>query len=251
MNAATDAAFVAPAWPAPASVRALLTTRVGGTSAGAFDSFNLALHVGDDPSAVARNRALLREQLPAEPVWMNQVHGTVVIDAGGVRADATAAISADAAVATVPGAVCVVMSADCLPVLFAADDGTAVGIAHAGWRGMANGVLEATVARMRVAPARLLAYLGAAIGPAAYEVGADVVEAFRAHDAAAQRAFVTKAGGKFWCDLYALARQRLAGAGVEQVFGGGACTFTERDRYFSFRRDGRTGRMASLIWIAA
>lgn len=251
MNVAVDAAVRAPAWPAPPRVRAMLTTRVGGVSLGAFDSFNLALHVGDDPVAVARNRALLREHLPAEPLWMNQVHGTEVIDASCARADSAAVVTADAAVATAPGVVCVVMSADCLPVLFAADDGTAVGIAHAGWRGMSNGVLEATVARMGVAPTRLLAYLGAAIGPAAYEVGPDVVEAFGVHSAAAQHAFTEKAGGKFWCDLYALARQRLTGVGVERVFGGDACTFTERDRYFSFRRDGRTGRMASLIWIAA
>lgn len=247
MSAAiTDRTVIVPDWPAPASVRALITTRTGGASAAPFDSLNLALHVGDDPAVVARNRARLRGWLPAEPVWMNQVHGTTVVDAARTAADPTA----DAAVTTSYGVVCAVMTADCLPVLLAADTGTVVGIAHAGWRGMASGVIEATIARMQVAPARLLAYLGPAIGPAAYEVGSDVRDAFCAHDSAAQRAFAPRQGAKFWCDLYVLARQRLERAGVARIHGGQACTFAEVDRYFSFRRDGRTGRMASLIWIA-
>ncbi len=246
MNTATLEAFVAPDWPAPPCVQAVLTMRCGGMSSAPFDSLNLALHVGDDAAVVARNRAVLRNRLPAEPVWMNQVHGTAVIDAANAAPNATA----DAAVTTTPGVVCVVMTADCLPVLLAAADGHVVGIAHAGWRGLANGVIEATVSRMHTDPGGVLAYLGPAIGPAAYEVGADVRDAFCAGDPEAQAGFAPKPGGKFWCDLYTLARQRLARAGVTRIHGGTACTFAERDRFFSFRRDGRTGRTASLIWIA-
>lgn len=239
--------MLVPRWPVPAPVHALVTTRAGGASVAPFDSFNLALHVGDDTAAVARNRVRLRERLPAEPVWMNQVHGVSVIDAARSAPNPTA----DAAVTKLPGVVCAVMTADCLPVLLAADGAAAVGIAHAGWRGMANGVIEATIARMEVDPARVIAYLGPAIGPGAYEVGVDVRDAYCARDGESQLAFRPKSEGKFWCDLYLLARQRLAHAGVTRVYGGTACTFTDSDRYFSFRRDGRTGRMASFIWISA
>jgi hypothetical protein len=237
--------WFSPQWPAPANVGALITTRAGGVSRAPFDSFNLGAHVGDAPEDVARNRARLREALPAEPVWMNQVHGIEVIEAAGIVGTPTA----DAAITRTPGVVCAVLTADCLPVLLTDSDGTVVGVAHAGWRGLAQGVLEATVARMSAPAARLHAYLGPAISAGAYEVGRDVLDAFIARDAAAARSFAPKADGKLWCDLYALARQRLGRAGVTSLYGGDACTFGERERYFSFRRDGRTGRMASLIWM--
>lgn len=240
-------AWIVPGWPAPANVKALSTTRAGGLGVAPFDSLNLGTHVGDDPATVAANRARLRALLPAEPCWLNQVHGTAVVDLatyGGVP-------DADAAVSRQPGAVCVVMTADCLPVLLCDRAGTVVGAAHAGWRGLQGGVIEATVRAMDVPAGELMAWLGPAIGPAAFEVGDEVRAAFVADDAAAATAF-RPAGpaGKWLADLYLLARQRLAALGVMGVHGGDACTFTEAARFFSYRRDGRTGRMASLVWLA-
>ncbi|WP_373278937.1 peptidoglycan editing factor PgeF [Chitinimonas koreensis] len=235
-----------PDWPVPARVRALVTTRQGGVSAAPYESFNLGTHVRDDPAAVAANRAALAAVLPAEPAWLTQVHGTNVVDA---TEKGLLPPMADASVAFGPGAVCTVMTADCLPVLFARDDGSAVGAAHAGWRGLCDGVLEATVARLGE-PARIVAWLGPAIGPDAFEVGDEVRTAFMAHGEAAAEAFRPgESAGKWWCDLYLLARQRLAAAGVRSVHGGGLCTVSDRARFFSYRRDCTTGRMAALVWI--
>ena len=245
MTAAPALDLIEPDWAAPPGVRALVTTRRGGASHGRFASFNLAAHVGDDPAAVACNRARLRSLLPAEPVWLEQVHGATAVAADA----APPGTRADAAVTRVRGTVCAVLSADCLPVLLADRRGRAVGIAHAGWRGLAAGVIEAAVARIGVPPAALVAWLGPAIGPGVYEVGAEVRAALVAADAGAAAAFAERPGGKFLADLYALGRRRLAAAGVTEVAGGGFCTFTERDRFFSYRREGTTGRFASLIWM--
>jgi YfiH family protein len=236
---------IVPEWNAPANVRALVTTRSGGVSVGAYGSLNLGDHVGDDPLAVARNRALLRGLLPAEPVWLQQVHGLAVVDAD--RAAGTP--QGDASVSHRPGTVCAVLTADCLPVLLCDVDGTAVGAAHAGWRGLAGGMIEAAVAAMGVAPGRLMAWLGPAIGPQAFEVGGEVREIFMAHDPAAAAAFAPHGQGKWLADIYSLARQRLASLGVQRIAGGGLCTFQDRERFYSYRRDGTTGRMASLIWL--
>lgn len=242
-----DGVCFAPDWPLPPGVRALQTTRVGGRSVGPWAGFNLGEHVGDDPAAVAANRAALARRLPAALVWLSQVHGTAVADIDDLAAGAPPPV-ADAAVARRPGRVCVVMTADCLPLLLCDADGGVVAAAHAGWRGLCAGVVEATVAAMGVPPARLTVWLGPAIGPRAFEVGGEVRDAFLAHDAAAASAFVAGADGRWLADLYALARQRLAAAGVRDVHGGGECTFGDAGRYFSHRRDGVSGRMATLIW---
>jgi polyphenol oxidase len=241
-----DLDFILPDWPAPPRVRAVVTTRSGGVSGGPFASLNLGDHVGDDPQAVASNRARLRAalRLPAEPLWLAQVHGAEVARFGV----SAATPRADAAVTHRSGEVCVVMVADCLPVLFAAPAGGAVGIAHAGWRGLAAGVLERTIDAMGVPPGDLIAWLGPAIGPEAFEVGDEVRAAFCGPDPAAARHFVVNARGRWWADLSGLARDRLAGAGVTAVYGGGPCTFTDPERFFSYRRDGLTGRFAALIW---
>ncbi|AXK40889.1 peptidoglycan editing factor PgeF [Crenobacter cavernae] len=235
-----------PCWPAPANVGALISTRKGGVSAAPYDSLNLGQHVGDDPAAVAENRRRLALALPHEPVWLNQVHGVVVVDADKVG---RAVPDADASVSRTPGIVCAIMTADCLPVLLADVDGTVVGAAHAGWRGLVGGVIEATVSAMAVPGDRLAAYLGPAISPDAFEVGGEVRDAFLAHDAAADAAFSAIDDGKYLADIYALARLRLAALGVTQVSGGDACTVIDRDRFFSYRRDKTTGRMASCIWL--
>lgn len=234
-----------PEWPAPVRVRALQTRRGGGVSAGPFATFNLGTHVGDRPDDVARNRARLREALPASPQWLQQVHGRTVVRLPGDGAP----VPADAAWTDRTGTVCAVMTADCLPVLLCSDDGDAVAAAHAGWRGLAAGVLEATVDAMPAPPRRLMAWLGPAIGPAAFEVGPEVRAAFVDADPDAASCFRSGAGDRWLADLFALARRRLLAAGVRAVFGGGHCTFSDPAQWFSFRRDGRCGRMASLIWI--
>lgn len=250
--------FLEPDWPAPARVRALTTTRAGGVSRGPYASLNLADHVGDEPSHVVRNRALLRERLglPAEPRWLRQVHGCAVADIAidaAARSETAAAgdaeCTADAAIATRAGEVCAVMTADCLPLLLCDRQGTRVAAVHAGWRGLAAGVIEAAVGRLAGPQDELLCWLGPAIGPRAFEVGAEVREHFLAGDTAAAAAFAPAPAGKWRADLYALARQRLRGCGVHRVYGGSLCTHTDRRRFFSFRRDGVTGRMASLIWL--
>jgi len=238
--------WIRPEWPAPAGVRALITTRRGGVSQGPYASLNLGDHVGDDPEAVRTNRSLLREDLPAEPKWLKQVHGVRVAYVDG----ALYPKEGDAAVARRAGTVCAVLVADCLPVLLCDDAATVVGIAHAGWRGLAAGVLEQTVAAMAVHPPSILAFLGPAIGPASFEVGDEVREAFLRHGESAAAAFLPHGPGKWHCDLFELARQRLAGSGISRVHGGGVCTYRDAERFYSFRRNGTTGRMAGLIWLA-
>ncbi|MCG9105850.1 peptidoglycan editing factor PgeF [Laribacter hongkongensis] len=235
-------------WPAPARVRTLITTRDGGVSLAPYASLNLGQHVGDDPAAVAENRARLRACLPAEPFWLNQVHGIGVQEACADAPDVPP--DADAGFTRQPGVVCAVMTADCLPVLLTDRSGCVVAAAHAGWRGLCNGIIEATIARMAVPANDILAWLGPAIGPDAFEVGPEVRTAFMAHDPTAASAFAAIPDAKYLADIYLLARQRLNACGVTEVHGGDACTVTERERYFSYRRDGRTGRMASLIWLA-
>jgi polyphenol oxidase len=238
-----------PAWPAPAPVRAAFTLRGDGVSAAPFDTLNIAAHVGDAPDAVHENRRRVCEALalPQEPLWLEQVHGSAVweAEAGG----AAGPPRADAVIARTPGHIGVIQVADCLPVLLAAPDASAVAAAHAGWRGLAAGVLEATVRKLGADPAALLAWLGPAIGRAHFEVGAEVRAAFLRHDAAAAAAFSVNARGRWQCDLIALARQRLHALGVREVFGGDWCTYEDRARFFSYRRDGRCGRMAALIWL--
>jgi polyphenol oxidase len=236
--------WLVPDWPAPRGVRALVTTRAGGVSAGPYATLNLGSRVGDDPGCVERNRAILRACLPAEPRWMKQVHGTRVIAAR----DAGPEVEADGAVSSTAGEVCAVLVADCLPVLLCDRDASVVAVAHAGWRGLSAGVLEAVVAALPVLPGALLAYLGPAIGAQVYEVGDDVRRAFVRRDPRASAAFVAHGDGKFLADLAMLARQRLAACGIGRVHGGGICTASDR-RFFSFRRDRITGRMAGLIWM--
>jgi YfiH family protein len=233
----------APTWPAPRSVRAWVTER---GSPQRYGTLNLALHVGDDAAAVAANRARLRAslQLNSEPCWLEQVHGTRVLDL-----DRDAHGAADGAVTARPGVACAVLTADCLPVLLCDAAGERVGVAHAGWRGLLHGVLEAAVAAFPCRPAELIAWLGPAIGQAAYEVGAEVRDAFLAGSPSAERHFAPNARGRWQADLYGLARDALAASGVRSVHGGGYCTFTEAERFFSHRREAPCGRMATLIWL--
>jgi polyphenol oxidase len=243
--------WITPDWPAPSCVRALSTQRWGGVSAYPFESMNLGAHVGDVPADVAENRRRLRQaaDLPAEPVWLNQMHGIDVADLDRVDTMVPAVPSADAAITRRTGRICAILAADCLPVLFASESGDAVGAAHAGWRGLAGGVLEATVAALRIDPRSLLAWLGPAIGPAHFEVGPEVREALLRDDPAAEAAFMVNPRGRFMADLPTLARSRLGRLGIERVYGGRYCTFQRRDQYFSYRRDGKTGRQATLIWL--
>ncbi len=257
MSADADAArpWIDADWPAPPGVRGFTTVRAGlGVSQAPFDALNLGTLYGeqrDEPAAVLRNRELLAQVagLPSAPRWLHQVHGAGVVRFDG--ANESGEPEADAAVTSTPGTVLAILTADCLPLLLAADDGSEVGAAHAGWRGLADGVLEAAVAAMRSQPARLRAWLGPAAGPQRYEIGAEVRDAFLAVDAAADAAFVATRPGHWRVDLYALARQRLARAGLraEHIHGGGLCTISEPDRFYSHRRDRRTGRMATLIWM--
>ena len=240
-----DVDFLFPDWPAPGNVRAVVSLRTGGVSGGPFASMNLGDHVGDEATAVAGNRARLRAALglPAEPLWLQQVHG-----AGVARFDDRQRPRADASVAIEPRQVCAVLVADCLPVLLADREGSCVGIAHAGWRGLACGVVEQVVRSLPVDPARLVAWLGPAIGPESFEVGPEVRATFLAADAAAAGDFRPGTGDRWLADIYALARRRLAGAGVRDDHGGGLCTVADPGRFFSYRRDGTTGRMAALVW---
>lgn len=238
-------------WPAPPGLRALSTLRSGeGVSPPPFDRFNLGMRCGDEPARALHNRELLASwlALPSPPHWLRQVHGTGVrrFDAAPTGEEP----EADAAVTSVPGVVLAILTADCLPVVLAARDGSEVAAAHAGWRGLAAGMLETTVAAMRTPPDRLIAWLGPAAGPQAYEIGAEVREAFVAGDAGAALAFVPTRPGHWRVDLYALARRRLAASGVTGVHGGGLCTISEPARFFSHRRDGRSGRLATLAWIS-
>ena len=236
--------WLMPDWPAPARVKACVTTREGGVSLPPFDSLNLGDHVGDDPSAVAENRRRLTDQFAITPAWLQQVHGIDVVEA-----DPTRVATADASWCATPGIACTAMTADCLPVLFCNRAGTRVAAAHAGWRGLASGVLEATLDSLALPADETLAWLGPAIGPQAFEVGPEVREAFIAQHTDAERAFQpSHNAGKFLADIYALARLRLAERGITAVYGGGLCTVSD-PRFFSYRRNARTGRFASLIWL--
>lgn len=286
--------LITPDWPAPANVKALQTTRLGGISSAPYDSFNLGDHVGDAPLAVARNRMLLNTLMPSEPVWLKQVHGITVANADM----ASCLPQADACIARHRDAVCVVMTADCLPVLLCDKQGSVVGSVHAGWKGLAAGVIEATVQAMDVAPQSMMAWLGPAISQQAFEVGAEVRAFFVDADPQAAAAFTpslalmgtlsregrenqfpsptsgrgagvtndlavvvgqpsqmasssTREGVKWFADIYALARLRLSALGITQIYGGDYCTYRERERFFSYRRDGVTGRMGTFIWLAS
>ncbi len=237
---------ITPDWPVPANVRALQTTRSGGLSSKPYDSLNLGTHVGDVPMVVARNRMLLNSMLPSEPVWMEQVHGKTVASADA----AGCVVTADACIARQRGSVCVVMTADCLPILLCDQQGSVVAAIHAGWKGLAAGVVEATVHAMRVDASQLMAWFGPAISQDAFEVGAEVREVFVSHDSASDTAFQPQAEeGKYHADLYALARLRLQALGVTQIYGGDRCSYRERETFFSYRRDGVTGRMGTFIWL--
>jgi polyphenol oxidase len=240
--------WISPDWPVPANVRVVSTLRGGGASQGSYASLNIAAHVGDDPDSVRENRRRLGEAagLPCEPLWLEQVHGCDVVALDG----RTGVPMADAAVATTAGRVCAVMTADCLPVVIADRAGTRVGVAHAGWRGLAGGVVQATVAALGGDPADLVAWLGPAIGRGAFEVGPEVRLAFVQRLPNAGSCFLANDNGRFQADLCGLARNVLGRAGVGSVHGGAWCTATERDRFFSFRRDGVTGRMATIAWLA-
>lgn len=238
--------MIRPEWPAPRRVRAAFTLRTGGVSVGPFASLNVGERVGDSPDAVSENRRRVRQALalPREPAWLEQVHGVTLVnldEAEGGRADAS--------LTRASGRVCAIQVADCMPVLFADRQGTGVAAAHAGWRGLAGGVLEATVRALALPPERLLAWLGPAIGPAGFEVGSDVRDAFTRDDPGATDAFVANPRGKWQCDLAALARRRLARLGVHDVTGGKWCTWSDAARFFSYRRDGQCGRMAALVWM--
>ena len=231
-------------WPAPEGIIAGTTTRVGGVSDGAYGSMNLGGHVDDDPACVAENRRrfVAGYGLEAEPDWLTQVHGTAVRPAGD-----TAPLEADAAVAREPGATVAVLTADCLPILLCAQNGAEIAAIHAGWRGLAAGIVGATLANMQTPPGRLLAWLGPAISQPAFEVGEEVRAAFIAGDAGADVCFLPNERGRWQADLYALARRQLEAAGVGAVHGGSLCTVGDRERFFSYRRDGRCGRMATFI----
>lgn len=237
---------IKPDWPAPPHVRAVSTERLGGVSVGVYRSFNLGSRVGDTERFVAENRRRLAraERLPAEPTWLNQVHGRSVARLGSM----SASDAADAAVTSAVGTVCVVLTADCLPVLLTSRDGSVVAAAHAGWRGLADGILANTIDALSCEPEQLLAWLGPGISADAYEVGDEVRSAFVERNAATASAFARNARGRWQADLYMLARQALAERGVVDVYGGGFCTYNEDGRFFSHRREAPCGRMATLIW---
>jgi purine-nucleoside/S-methyl-5'-thioadenosine phosphorylase / adenosine deaminase len=247
---------IIPDWPAPQNVQALQTTRNGGVSTGSYASLNLGDHVGDVPMAVAHNRQLLSALLPSEPVWLKQVHGTGVIDTDAAGCGVP---QADACISRHSGAVCAVMTADCLPVLLCDERGSVVAAVHAGWRGLCDGVIEQTVRAMDVPPQMLMAWFGPAIGPQAFEVGGEVRAAFIDKQPQAEAAFIPSPpaplplageGRKYLADLYRLARLRLNALGISRIYGGGLCTYTDSARFFSYRRDGVTGRMGTFIWLA-
>ncbi|WP_145513180.1 purine nucleoside phosphorylase YfiH [Yersinia massiliensis] len=239
--------LILPNWPMPAGVKACSTTRHGGISTPPYDSLNLGTHVGDVTASVSANRQRLvaLAGLPQMPVWLEQVHGTRVLHLDG---EVTPNVQADAVYSRVAGQVCAVMTADCLPVLFCSVKGDEVAAAHAGWRGLCAGVLEQTLAQFNAAPASIMAWLGPAIGPQQFEVGEDVKQAFSDIDTQAASAFIPS-GSKYLADIYSLARMRLQAAGIHAIYGGDHCTVTEKQQFFSYRRDGMTGRMASLVWV--
>ncbi|MBC7782073.1 MAG: peptidoglycan editing factor PgeF [Proteobacteria bacterium] len=244
--ALSKAHLITPDWPAPPGVQALFTTRNGGVSVGAYASLNLGLHTDDDILAVAENQRRLAQHLPAAPRWLNQVHGHHAVAAHEIDAPPRA----DASFTDQPDVVCAVLIADCMPVLLCTDDGTVVAAVHCGWRGLAGGVIDSTLVAMNVDPKRVIAWLGPAIGPKAFEVGADVRAAFLALDPANDLEFAvsTDVPDKWFADLFALGRRQLARAGVGHVYGGGVCTVSDPQRFFSYRRERVTGRMAAMVW---
>lgn len=242
-----DPQWLVPDWPAPARVRAFVTTRAGGVSTGEFASMNLGTRGGDKAANVERNRLIVRELLPAAPRYMAQVHGSAVADLDRLADDTVP--TADAATTGLPGRVGVVLTADCMPLFLCDEEGKRVGVAHAGWRGMAGGVIEHAVRALGAEPAKVMAWMGPAIGPDAFEVGPEVRETFLEVDPRAAEAFVPHKPGKYMADLYTLARQRLQRAGVARIHGGGFCTYGEADRFFSYRREQRSGRMGAFIWM--
>ncbi len=243
----TRAHFIEPDWPVPAGVRALSTLRTGGVSTGPYQGLNLGAHVGDAPEAVTANRELLARAagLEGEPLWLDQVHSPRAVYATDWRAG----IQADACVALSAGQVCAIMTADCLPVLFCDESGKSVAAAHAGWRGLLSGVLESTLFMMTAPPSKILAWIGPGIGRQAFEVGDEVREAFVGQDAGAAVFFDANSAGRWQADLPGLARHRLNRLGLERIFGGDICTASDPQRFFSYRRDGQCGRMASMVWL--
>jgi len=239
--------LIFPDWPVPGNVRAVITTRLGGVSHPPYDSLNLGDHVGDDSERVARNRALLREsaRLPSDPHWLHQIHGCQIAQCG----KNVLPVTADASTTTVPERVCAVLTADCLPLLISNRAGTRVAAVHAGWRGLAAGVVEAALAAFADSDDEILVWLGPAIGPTAFEVGDEVRTAFLKIDPLVEAGFTLSRPGHWLADLYFLARSRLMHPRVTYIGGGDYCTLTESNRFFSYRRDGVTGRMASLIWL--
>ena len=250
MNYATPPPMdlIRPDWPAPPQVKAVSTTRSGGYSRPPYAGLNLAEHVGDKPAHVARNRFRLHHQLglPGQPAWLRQVHGTRVVDATRANPET----EADGTVALRTGAVCAVLTADCMPVLLCDRQGRRVAALHVGWRGLLAGVIETGISALQVPGEQLMAWLGPGIGAGAFEVGEEVRDAFLARDVRAAPAFRPSPGGRWLADMYRLARLRLLGQGVKDVYGGGLCTYSDAERFYSYRRDGTTGRMASLIWIS-
>lgn len=242
------AEWLVPEWPAPARVRAFFTTRAGGVSEGEYASMNLGFSSGDDPGRVRENRRIVRAALPSEPAYLRQVHGTGVADLDRIAPGEPA--TADAAMTARPGTVAAVLTADCMPLLLADEGGARVAAVHAGWRGMAAGVIERAVEALGVEASRILAWMGPTIGPDAFEVGPEVREAFVARHGGADRHFRAGRPGKYMADLYGLARLRLGEKGVARVFGGGFCTFHEPGRFFSYRRKPESGRMGAFIWIS-
>lgn len=249
---------IEPGWVAAKSIQAFCTTRVGGLSQYPFDSLNLGLNAGDNPVSVLQNRSILRSSIPSEPIWLKQIHGVTVSTPALRKSIGLGPFEADAAVSNTPNEVLAILTADCMPVLFASKRGDVIGAAHAGWRGLSGGVLENTIKAMvglspSLAPQDISVWMGPAIGPTAFEVGEDVLQAFadQGH-ATLSNAFRPIIGrpGKYLADLYVLARDRLACLGIEEVNGGDFCTFTDQDRFFSYRRDKATGRFASLIWFS-
>jgi len=241
--------IIVPQWPAPENIKAFSSCRSDGVSRAEFSSLNLALHVNDDEQLVEKNRQRLIKELviPNNPVWLNQTHSNKVVKLSAVK-ESHKPISADAAIASQPKQVCTVMTADCLPLLFCNEKGTEVAAVHAGWRGLLNGIIENTI-KCLPKPQELMVWLGPAIGPGEFEVGVDVKEAFVGKNSVFQQAFQEQANGKYLADIYLLARMVLVQQGVTKIYGGEHCTVTEGEQFYSYRRDGQTGRMASLIWL--
>ncbi len=249
---------IRPIWPAPANIHSLVTTRQGGSSSPPYDTLNLGDHVGDQSSKVMANRQILRKYLPVEPIWLKQTHSIQVSTPKSRYQLSSRLIEADAAVTNVPDEVLVILTADCLPVLITSADGKVIGATHAGWRGLCDGILENTIREMlklaqQSSVIDLIVWMGPAIGPESFEVGEDVVGRFQEcglHDIKKCFLPITNKPGKYLADIYQLARDRLEAVGVNAIFGGDLCTVLDRERFFSYRRDGVTGRFASLVWIS-